>query len=45
MIGLLESKRKEIAVLCRRHRVRRLDVFGSAATDAFDPRTSWQSYL
>lgn len=30
----------EIAALCRRFCVRRLDVFGSAATGAFDPATS-----
>lgn len=30
----------EIAALCRRFGVRRLDLFGSAATGAFDPATS-----
>ncbi|NLJ36037.1 MAG: hypothetical protein GX358_07400 [candidate division WS1 bacterium] len=45
MIDLLESRRQEIAVLCRRHRVRRLEVFGSAATGAFDPRTSDLDFL
>lgn len=41
MIPLIESHRAEIAELCRRFRVRRLDVFGSAArgTD-FDPTRS-----
>lgn len=36
----LDQLRGEIAALCRRHGVRRLDVFGSAATDAFDPARS-----
>ena len=29
-----------LAPVCRRHRVRRLALFGSAATDAFDPGAS-----
>jgi predicted nucleotidyltransferase len=40
MISLVETKRDEIAELCKQFRVRRLDVFGSAATGAFDPATS-----
>jgi predicted nucleotidyltransferase len=38
MHGLIEQQREAIAGLCRRYRVRRLDVFGSGArgTD-FDP--------
>lgn len=36
----IESLLSEIAALCRRFRVRRLDLFGSAATGAFDPTTS-----
>ncbi len=31
MIEALEQRRGEIAEVCRRHRVRRLEVFGSAA--------------
>jgi predicted nucleotidyltransferase len=34
------AKREEIAELCRKHHVRRLSVFGSAARDDFDPATS-----
>ena len=30
----------DIGALCRRYGVRRLDLFGSAATGAFDPATS-----
>jgi uncharacterized protein len=41
MLPLIESRRDDIAELCRRFHVRRLDVFGSAArvTD-FDPARS-----
>jgi uncharacterized protein len=41
MLPLIETHRADIAELCRRFRVRRLDVFGSAArgTD-FDPASS-----
>lgn len=31
MHPLIEARREEIAALCRRHHVLRLDVFGSAA--------------
>ena len=31
MLPLIAERRAEIAALCRRHHVRRLDVFGSAA--------------
>lgn len=40
MISLLYERRDEIAQLCRRHRVTRLEVFGSAASGNFDPETS-----
>jgi len=33
---VLESKRRQIQSLCRELEVRRLDVFGSAVSDAFD---------
>ena len=41
MISMIESRRAEIAGICRRFQVRRLEVFGSAArgTD-FDPARS-----
>ena len=41
MLPLIEAHRSEIAELCRRYQVQRLDVFGSAArgTD-FDPARS-----
>lgn len=40
MIGLVEAKKDEVAALCRKYGVRRLDAFGSVTTDAFDPATS-----
>jgi predicted nucleotidyltransferase len=40
MIELLESRRESIAEVCRRHRVARLDAFGSALRDDFDPTDS-----
>jgi len=46
MHASIEQRRDEIAALCRRHGVRRLEVFGSAArgTD-FDPETSDADFL
>jgi len=40
MIELLNQHREAIAGLCRKHGVRKLELFGSAATDQFDPATS-----
>jgi predicted nucleotidyltransferase len=37
MIDLVEQRRKSIAELCRRHEVRRLELFGSAARGDFEP--------
>ncbi|HEY0635801.1 MAG TPA: nucleotidyltransferase domain-containing protein [Gammaproteobacteria bacterium] len=46
MHPLVASRKKEIAELCRRYRVRRLDVFGSAARgDDFDPARSDADFL
>lgn len=45
MIGLLTDKLEEITALCRRYRVRRLEVFGSAAGGPFDPQTSDLDFL
>jgi uncharacterized protein len=39
MIDLLEQHRPQIAQLCQRFRVRRLELFGSAARGDFDPAT------
>lgn len=40
MEAVIEDHRKEIADLCRRFQVRRLDLFGSASRGAFDPSRS-----
>jgi predicted nucleotidyltransferase len=40
MISDVEAHREEIGALCRRYGVKRLEVFGSAATDEFDEETS-----
>ena len=42
----LEEKRQEIAAICRRCHVRRLELFGSAARNKdFDPRRSDADFL
>lgn len=40
MIDLVANKKDEIVDLCRRYGIQRLDLFGSAATGAFDPAKS-----
>ena len=45
MISLIESQQGLLADLCRRYGVRRLDLFGLAATDAFDPSRSDLDFL
>lgn len=40
MIALIEDRREEIAALCKEFGIRRLEVFGSAATGAFDSKSS-----
>jgi predicted nucleotidyltransferase len=37
MISLIERHREQIAELCRRYRLKRLELFGSAASGNFDP--------
>ena len=45
MAPTVERHLPEIQRLCRRYRVRRLDLFGSATTDAFDPDRSDLDFL
>jgi predicted nucleotidyltransferase len=46
VLPIIETRRAEIARLCRRFQVRRLDVFGSAAReDDFDPERSDVDFL
>jgi predicted nucleotidyltransferase len=40
MVGILESKREQIAAACARHGVLRLDAFGSAVRGDFRPGDS-----
>jgi predicted nucleotidyltransferase len=45
MIELIRDNQRAIADLCRQYRIRKLEVFGSAATGAFDPATSDIDFL
>ena len=45
MISIVEDRRAEIAALCERYGVERLDLFGSAAGDGFDPEASDLDYV
>jgi uncharacterized protein len=45
MTRVLDPHRAEIADLCRRYGVARLELFGSAASGAFDPKRSDLDFL
>jgi predicted nucleotidyltransferase len=45
MIAEISSHREELEELCRRFRVRRLDLFGSATGDDFDSERSDLDFL
>ena len=45
LIDIIEQHRDDVAALCRRAGARRLDVFGSAARDDFDPASSDIDFL
>ena len=45
IVKLVEQERTTIAEFCRRHRVRRLEVFGSAADGTFNPESSDLDFL
>lgn len=45
MPSLIDQKLGEVSALCRRYGVRKLELFGSAATGAFDPQTSDLDFL
>jgi uncharacterized protein len=45
MIPLIEQRRADIAELCRRHAVRRLDLFGSAARGGYQAGCSDLDFL
>ena len=45
MAPLITQHRTELAQLCQRFHVARLELFGSAATDEFDPQRSDLDFL
>jgi uncharacterized protein len=45
MISQLEPKRQALTDLCRRYGVARLELFGSAALETFDPKRSDVDFL
>lgn len=45
MLEAIKSKRKAIEALCNEFGVRRLELFGSATGDRFDPATSDMDFL
>jgi predicted nucleotidyltransferase len=45
MISLVKNKRDQLADLCHRYGVQRLELFGSATSDAFDPNRSDLDFL
>lgn len=45
MVAIIDAQRRELELLCRKHRVRRLEVFGSAADGTFDPNRSDLDFL
>ncbi|MBI4828439.1 MAG: nucleotidyltransferase domain-containing protein [Nitrospinae bacterium] len=40
MTSVLEQHREQLTALCRKYRVKRLEVFGSATGESFDPSRS-----
>ncbi len=40
MIDIVKDKQAELEALCRQYGIVKLDIFGSAMTDAFDPERS-----
>ena len=45
MIPLITQHSDDVAEICRRHHVKRLELFGSAATGDFNPDTSDIDFL
>jgi predicted nucleotidyltransferase len=45
MVPEIETHRAALEALCRRFRVRRLELFGSAVGESFDPRSSDFDFL
>ena len=45
MPNVIDPQLAQVTALCRRYGVRKLELFGSATTGAFDPRTSDLDFL
>jgi hypothetical protein len=45
MNRLIEEKRRQLELICRRHRVARIELFGSATGSDFDPGRSDLDFL
>lgn len=45
MVAIPVQKLNEVDQLCRHHRVRRLELFGSAVSEQFDPASSDLDFL
>lgn len=45
MVALIEAKSTELIQLCQRYDVQRLELFGSATRDDFDPQDSDLDFL
>ncbi len=45
MNRLVEEKRSQLELICRRHRVQRIELFGSALGADFDPASSDLDFL
>jgi predicted nucleotidyltransferase len=45
MIETIEQHRTELSELCRKHRVKTLEIFGSAVSGTFDPARSDLDFL
>ena len=44
-LDIIDARRDQLAELCRHHGVSRLELFGSAVTDRFDPASSDLDFL
>ena len=45
MNRLIEENRRELELICRRHKVQRIELFGSATGSTFDPASSDLDFL
>ncbi len=45
MVAVIDAQRAGVELLCKKHRVRQLEVFGSVVDGSFDPDTSDLDFL